>query len=426
MNKEEFMRYQQDKKELIASLDIIPREKQLTGSERLITTVIGPRRAGKTFILYSLMKDAKTEDQLFVNFEDLEVEDSTAKDILDMVEFYQQEYGKEPGSIYFDEIQNVPGWEKAVRELHEKKKIKIFLTGSSSKMLSKEIATQLRGRSLSTRMLPFSFREYLTYKKWSFKKNYSTREENRIKNHLEEYLTHGGFPDVIMEPILSKKFFQEYIDLVMYRDIIERYGIKNIHLLKIFIRSALFSNTKEFSINKQANVFKGQNIEVSKNTLYEYNGHLQDAMFVFPLYRFSHSKRTSRMSIPKVYSVDTGLANALLGYEPGKAMENAVFLEYLRRNDEAPWENIYYFNENGKEVDFVLQDGKKITSLIQVTQYLDASNEDRELGNLIEASEKLKCSDLRLINWDKEGKRKYKGKTIKLVPLWKWLIEDIN
>jgi len=209
-----------------------------------------------------------------VNFEEIEGR------ISDFITAHQEIYGKYPEYLFLDEIQSLKNWEKEVYRLYERKRFYIFLTGSSSKLLSKEIATQLRGRSLTIKVFPFSFREVLFINKLA-KKFYSYEEIGRIRNLLWNCIRNGCFPDIVLRKVEASKFFSEYIDLVIYRDIMERYGVKNRVALEFFIKNAIASNSCIFSINKVYNTMKSMQIKVSKNTLYEFQKFLMGINMIF-------------------------------------------------------------------------------------------------------------------------------------------------
>lgn len=429
MKRKEILKYMVDKKETLNNLEVLPREIEIKPTKNFIVSIIGPRRAGKTYSLYNLILnelELKPEEFIFMDFEDAQLVGIDLEDILEVVNVHQEEYGKKPKYIFLDEVQNVENWSRAVRSLFETKNYFIFISGSSSKLLSKELSTSLRGRAITYSILPFSFREYLSYKNFEFKKTYTTSEENKIKNHLRNYLKNGGFPDIIIEEELADKFFDEYIDLVVFRDLIERYNIKNVFGVRFLIKSLVSSFAKEFSIHKIFNDFKSQDIEISKKTLYNYLSYLEDSFFSFSLKKFSYSEKTSELSISKAFINDTGLVNYVLvnfSENIGRLMENCVFLKLLRKKHNKPKLELFYWRDKGKEVDFVVKKGKKINKLIQVCYSVE--NEDtkeREIKNLLKASNELKCKELAIITWDYENLEKENGKEIKFIPLWKWLL----
>jgi predicted AAA+ superfamily ATPase len=413
---------------------LIPRELKINITKDAIVSIIGSRRAGKTYYFYQLMSTIGDKTRiLYLDFEYPELVDITFKEIKESVNMHGELFGNEPEYLFFDEIQNVTNWEKPIRSLYELKRFYIFITGSSSRFLSKEIATTLRGRTISYTIFPFSFREYL--KAEGFETSYgkgkyrSSSEEGKIKHFVREYTRFGGLPQVVLnkDEEFRKRFFGEYLDLVVYRDIIERYGVKNLSIVKTMMKFLISSFAKEFSIHKFYNSLKSQNIKVSKKTLYNYFAYFEDALFVYPVYRFSYSIKDIQLSIPKVYIMDTGLLTASMFFSEniGRLMENMVAIELLRRKSYfAPSTELYYYKSGeGKEVDFVIKQGLEIKQLIQVCYDInDLSTRERELKSLIKASRELKSEDLLVITWDYEAEEEFKGKRIKFTPLWKWLL----
>jgi len=428
MEREILLRYMIDKKEQIRRLDVFPRGLEVALTKRFIIPVVGPRRAGKSFYLYGLILNKlkiKDEEFIFMNFEDTQLIGADAGDVSGAASIHEEIYGKKPQYIFLDEIQNARKWQAAVRGLYETGDYYIFLSGSSSKLLSKEIATSLRGRTLTYSILPLSFREYLNFKKFEAKPFLSTSEENRMKNNLREYLKSGGFPNIVFENQLADRFFREYLDLVVFRDVIERHKIKNVFVIKFLVKSLLASFSKQLSIHSIFNSLKSQGIKVSKKTLYNYSSYLEDAFFAFFVKKFSYSLKESELSVPKVFINDAGLVNSAasnFSTNLGRLMENTVFLELKRMQNKEPSMEICYYKDRG-EVDFVVRKGPKTEQLIQVCYEIeDARTKKRELNSLIEASKSLKCSNMLVITWDYEKTEKHKNGKIVFLPLWKWLL----
>lgn len=395
-------------------------------------TLIGLRMSGKTYYLYQIIRELlgkglEKKKIFYVNFEDERLADLTAKDLSKIVELYHKmNPGTDKMHLFFDEIQNVMGWEKFVRRLIEKKKARIFVTGSSSKLLSKEIATSLRGRALSFVLFTLSFREYL--EGMAFKPAHPLVESERgiLKMHLEEFLQYGGFPELIKyDHALKIRALKEYLDLIIYRDLVERYGIKKISALKFMVKTLTRNFAKELSLRKLHNFFVSSNVKLSRNKVYEYFSYLEDINFVYLVRKYGSGLRETEGSIPKAYITDLGFA-ALHGAEDkGKKIENAVAIELLRKKHYLnPLLEIYYHkDQTGKEVDFVIKEGEKVKQLIQVCYSIeDFTTKEREIGALLSASENLGCKDLLVITWEYEGEEIKSGKKIVYTPLWKWLL----
>jgi len=402
--------------------ELIERELKVPLDSQFAISIIGPRRAGKTYYLFQLSR--KVRNYLYLNFEDSRLYDLSYKDLREVIRIFIEIYGKEPEYLFLDEVQNLKGWEIIVRELHDLRKYRIFLTGSSSKLLSKEIATQLRGRTLSYILLPFSFREFLKAKNVKLAKYLSKDESAKIKHYLKEYLEFGGFPDVVLSKEKTK-ILKEYADLILFRDFIERHKIKSIELAR-FLHAFMIQNfSKDISINSIFNRLKGIGARVSKNTLYDYISKLEDTIFFFFLRKYSIKPHLRESYPKKIYLCDTGLTKVVKYSEDiGKLMENAVFLELLRLKNENTLIEIFYWKDyQQREVDFVLKEGEKIKELIQVTYELTPENEKREVNSLMRASKELGCKDLVILTWDQSETVKKEGKEIKVLPLWKWLIK---
>ena len=412
-----------NKKEELKGIKVVPRDLKVRFTKNFITSIIGPRRAGKTFFLYDLIKERKLKESefCFVNFE----EPVEIKDPLKLPFLHQEIYGKEPKFLFFDEIQELRNWEKVIYSLYEKKRYFISITGSSSKLLSKEIVTQLRGRTISYFIYPFSFSEILRVKEVKTEEILSAYKISKIKNLLMNCLNKGCFPDIVLENILPSIFFRDYFTLIIFKDMMERYGIRKRYLLEFFLKSLISSFSKGFSINKIFNTLKSQNVKSSKTTLYNFQKIVEDVGFAFLLKKYEKSLRKIEMSIPKVYIVDNGIASFLEGkVEMGKLMENFVFLELVKRGFEPNREIFYWKDYQQREVDFVLKKGSKAKQLVQVT-YASERDEigNREIKSLLKAGELLKCKNLICITWDYEEEKVTGKRKIRFIPLWKWAIQ---
>jgi len=387
-------------------------------------SIIGPRRAGKTYFMFQLMKyllskNIERERILYINFEDYRLEGIDYRDFRNIIEiFYEMfpENKKRKAWFFLDEIQNVYNWEKIVRNIMDTSYVQIFITGSSSKLLSREIATQLRGRTLTYEIYPFSFKEFLKAREFEVKKYMSSYEKSKMLNLLDEYLKWGGYPEAVIESEKKEKILEEIWEVTIARDIIDRWKIRNIKALRLLIKA--LRESREFSIHKFYNYLKSLGLKISKNTLYNYLEYLRDSLAVFPLKKFSPSYKDVEMSTPKIYFVDNGLYLGEGGI--GKLMENLVFMEFKRRGYRENKDLFYWRDYTGREVDFIIKKEKEIVQLIQVCYELTPENEKRELNSLIKASKKLNCKNLLVITWNQEGEKE----GITITPLWKWLLKQ--
>jgi len=394
------------------------------------TTIVGPRRAGKTYFLFTVMKNLMRNMEktriVYMDFEDDRLLPLTLDDMRTMMDVYYEIYPENKSKkvyLFLDEVQNVPRWELFVRRVMDKENVQVFLTGSSSRLLSGEIATALRGRSITYHIFPFSFREFLRVRGIEVKKYLSSGDRARIMHGLNEYMRFGGFPEIVMSEREETKLriLKEYVDTMLMRDVVERYGIKNIRVLRILFNSLISSFSSTFSVNRFSNRLRSQGIRISKNTLYEYMVYLEDAFGVFLIRRFSYSLMKVEQSLPKVYPIDVGylrLYSTSFSANTGRLMETIVALELMRRKYSNPRIGIFYW-KNGGEVDFVVKEGEKVRELIQVT-YASGKDEidKRELRAMERAAEELRCKRKTVITWDYE-----EDGEVRFVSLWKWLLQ---
>lgn len=404
--------------------EIITRELAIPQTNKIIS-LVGSRRVGKTFYFYQLInnllgKGVSKECILYINFEDDRLFPIKTGELNDLLEAYYELYPdlkNKKKYFFFDEIQNVKNWEIFVRRIVDKEKVEMYITGSSSKLLSKEIATSLRGRTLTFYLYPLSFKEFLKFKNIQVEKDisYSTKRF-KIKYLFKEYLEYGAFPEVVKSEKLKQDILSNYFEMVIYRDLVERFSIRNINLLKMLSKYLITNVSSRFSINSYYKSLK-QETKVSKETILEYLSHLSDINLIHLVPIFSYSLKVQQVNPSKAYCIDTGLRNAVslrFSEDEGRLAENVVFIELKRRGHE-----IFYW-KNTKEVDFVIKDknNKIIAFNVSYTDEID----EREITSLQEFKTKYssKIKDLIILTKDAEGK---KG-NITLIPLWKWLLNE--
>jgi len=358
---------------------------------------------------------------LYVNFEDSRLVGAVSQDLNTLLEVFFEIYPdrNEKTWVFLDEIQVIPDWERFVRTLVDMENVNVFVTGSSSRLMSKEIATSMRGRSLTYNVYPFSFAEVLKAGKLEYEEYLSSGQMGEIIQKLEDYVKYGGFPETVRYREEWDRILSEIVDVTIFRDIVERYDVKNIKMLKLFL-NAIF-NSKEFSIHKFYNFLKSQGYKISKNTLYTYFGYFEDSFIVFPLKRFSYSYKNIESSISKMYLVDNGLLSLQGIRDYGRLIENIVFIELKRRSK---GDLFYYKSTSGREIDFIIKEGKKVSELIQVCYMLDDFvTKEREVKALLQGSEELRCDNLLIITWDYEAVEIVSGKKVRYVSLCKWLLD---
>ena len=382
--------------------------------DKLIKVITGVRRSGKSIFSHLSLRG---ENYAYVNFDDERIVGIEAKDLNTLLEVLHEIYG-DFDFILLDEIQNIAGWELFANRLM-RQGYNLVITGSNSSLLSRELATHLTGRCVSFEMYPFSFREYLKYFDIKVRETPTTREIGILNHHLSKYINIGGFPEVYK--VSSRTIYlRELYDMIISRDVVGRYKVKFVRDLKEMAFYLISNFSSRISYNKLKNIFRVKSVHTIKN----YISYLEDAYMLFQLFPFSWKVKYQLMQVKKVYSIDTGLIEALSpgsSKNLGRIMENVVAVDILRRE---PRENVFfYLTPRHEEVDFVIGEGMKIKQLIQVT-YASGRDEieKREIKSLIKASDELKCKNLSLITWDYEDELEIDGKTIKCIPLWKWLL----
>ncbi len=411
--------------------ELVTRNQEFSEIKGRADVVIGMRRAGKTWFCYQKMKEMiasgiKKEMMLYLNFEDDRLLGFNVNNFQEILDVY---FGKYPQHrnfrcyFFFDEIQRIDQWELFIRRLLDTENLQIFITGSSSKLLGTEIATSLRGRSLPIEIFPFSFEEYLAFHGVfpGTPKTFGMNTVSLLRRAAKEYLDVGGFPEVQkLERNLRIEILQGYIDSVLLKDIVERYNVSNILVLKHLVRHIMNASGGQFSVNKFFNTMKSMSIKCTKNSLYEYLDHLIDAFLFYRVPMHSRSEKARSINPAKIYTIDTGLLNAMAfrnSYNSGQLLGNIVFM-HLRRNR---YDVEYVNTRDGREVDFFIRHRISGQSqLIQVCwEMSDKKTFERELQGLKSAMGELSFPTGTIVTWDDETTIE---QTITVIPIWKWLI----
>lgn len=396
----------------------------------VIVAIIGVRRSGKSYIMRQIIKKLiengiSKENILMVNFEDKRFVEFYPKLLDEIYETYLEFLKPEKNPfIFLDEIHNVPKWEKWVRTLHELGKGKVVISGSSSKLLSGELASVLTGRHLDIFVFPLSFKEFLYFKNLEIKDELDLiAKKIEIKRTFNEYSEFGSFPEVILSNE-KKQLLLTYFDDILTKDIEKRYKLKKSEKLRALARFYLTNISSPITFNSLK-----KSLDTTTNTIEKFSSYLEEVNIIFFVKRFSFQIKEQEKSARKVYSIDIGLANSI-GFKFrenfGKIAENIVAIELKRKETLNPSIEIYYWkNPQHEEVDFIVKEGLKVTQLIQVCWSIyDERTKEREIRALLKASKELKCKNLFIITEEREGEEKIKGKNIKFVPLWKWLLME--
>lgn len=382
-----------DEKEI--ERELFERLKELPPFAYILT---GIRRSGKSTALKQIMQCYGSWN--YFNLEDSRLANFDLTDFQTVENLFLEINGNNQ-LLFFDEIQNVPGWERFVREAVDRNK-SVFITGSNAKLLSRELGTKLTGRHLDFEIFPFSYAEYLTFFRL-------TAQADTFRSYLDR----GGFPGYLQ--LGKKEMLSTLVSDILFRDIFMRYGLKNQDIYKSILQFLLSNVGKEISFNNLKNVFEIG----SANSVLDFVGYLVDAYLLFLVPKYDTSLKVQARNPRKVYAIDQGLANfSSLSGSPdfGRLLENTVFL-YLKRTGHEIW----YF-KGKKECDFIARHNKGSYSAIQVCWQVDQQNLKRETEGLIEAMNALHLTTGTIITFDQEDRIVQEGLTIELVPSWKFMM----
>ena len=376
-----------------------------------VLIISGLRRSGKSTLLKEIHQHYFNDETIYYfNFEDERLIDFTTSDFNLLYETFVELMG-ECKTFFFDEIQNVTGWELFVRRMHDRG-FKFVITGSNSSMLSKELGTRLTGRYIGVELFPFSFNEFLDFHGINIPDILLVEDRATIKKQFNDYLQHGGIPEYLKYD--NELILKTLYDNILYKDIFARYSLNDEKTLKE-LSFYLFSNYgSEISYNK-LRIMLG----VSINTVKNYIGYLENSYLVFSVPKYDYSVKKQIYSPRKMYAIDTALINATsfkFSRDYGKLLENLVFIELKRRN-----QDIYYHRDN-HECDFIIREHNVITGAIQVTATLKGTRK-REYEGLLEALNTYNLDEGLILTEDEEFEDTYKGKKVVVMPVWKWLLD---
>ncbi len=361
--------------------------------------ISGIRRSGKSTFMRQLMRKGK--GFYYFNLEDSRLVDFKLADFEKLEKIFHEEWGEQE-YYFFDEIQNILEWERFVRRLVDIKK-HVILTGSNASLLSRELGTKLTGRHLTYEMFPFSFKEYLKFHKLS--PNISS---------FDAYMINGGFPEY--SKTNQPYVLQELLKDVLARDITSRYNIRNQKTLKELAIYLLTNIGKKFTYNSLKKIFNVGSV----HSIISFISYFEDAYMIFTIPKFDYSFKKALVNPKKMYSVDNGLSRANSASffdDKGRLLENLVFLAFRKK-----YKDLFYF-QGKKECDFLVRKGVDIIHAVQVTYILDEDNKEREINGLVEALKKFKLKEGLILTYNQEDHFKIGDIGIKLLPVWKWLLQ---
>lgn len=421
--------------------ELVPRDERLPDVPRKALTLIGMRRSGKTYALYDrmrrLLEQGVPKSLLFyLNLEDERLGEPSVELLGRALELF---YRRNPDSrqqtahLFFDEIQVVPGWERFLRRVIDTEAARVYATGSSAKLLSTEVATSFRGRGLAVEVLPFSLREAARAQGEDLSAPWPPGAPTRslLAALADAYLERGGFPEVQhLHEFDRVQVLQDYVELVLLKDVAERHGVTNLVALRHLVRALFAANAGPFSVSRLHGTLVSQGIKVGKPTLLSYLDHLRDAYLVFLVPIRTRSAKQRIVNPRKVYAVDTGLAAAMRAAGArnlGAALENFVYLELRRRLGRlAEGAVSYYRTASGREVDFAVDPvlPHATLELVQSCASLqDPETREREVRAVVEAMAETGVSRATLVTLADRDRIVTSEGEIRVVPAWEWALE---
>jgi len=412
-----------DSIEVIRKLPFVEREIKL--EDRVPTILVGVRRCGKSFILYQKMHELVSqghhwEEFLYVNFEDERLIGFDVSNFNLILEAHYELYQKE-AILFFDEIQNIEGWEKFARRMADEKRI-IFITGSNTKMLSKEMESVLGGRFISKMIYPYRFAEYLNSRNitWNESMFYSTKEKAEIMSNFKLYFLYGGFPELV-NFINKRDYLSSIYQKIYLGDIVARHNLPSGFTLEMTIKKLAESVGQALSYNRLKNIISSTGIGVGTSTVIQYLEYAKESQIIFSIRNYA-SKLVDTVTSPKYYFIDNGLLNLFLSETTSASanLENLVAISLVRKfgND-----GVTYYKDN-IEVDFYIP---KASLAIQACYILDTpQTREREINALVKLSKYSETQRNIILTYDDEEVIRAEGIVIEVIPIWKWLLnEDI-
>lgn len=375
-----------------------------------IIVISGIRRSGKSTLLKQF--SLKLPNFYYINFDDERLINFSVHDFNNLTIIWHKKFDSK--YILIDEIQNVANWERFVRRMHDEE-YKLFITGSNAKLLSSELSTHLTGRYQKIELFPFSFSEVVEYSKIDTLSSLTSAAKAKILKLFDEYLLHGGFPEYIKYK--DSEYLKRIYEDIIYRDIITRFGIKEVKSFRELTNYIFTNFAKEASYNTLKNILGIRTTMSVRN----YVGFLEESYLVFELFKYDYSLKKQYISDKKLYVIDNGMRNATAFYvsaDRGRLLENLVYIELKRRG-----KNLYYFKDKS-ECDFLIQEKNNIVQAIQVTQKINETNEKREFNGLINAFNRLNIKNGLILTENQSKIQTINSHKIIIKPIWQWLLEN--
>lgn len=420
MQKDIFRTLIKEGQEDIENIELVKRPFEFEEEGRYV--LVGIRQAGKSYLLYQRAKDFlekghDIKEFVYINFDDERLLGMTSDDFDLILQAYSSTYNYKP-ILFFDEIQNIDGWEHFARRLANQKYM-VFITGSNAKMLSRDIATTLGARYFDEKVFPYSFEEFLIANDikldddWEFSK-----QKNSVQLYFSDYFKWGGFPELLLYRN-KRHWLNDLYEKILLGDIIQRNNIKNEHAIRLAIKRLAENVKQPTSYNRLANMIKSTGISTNTASIIDYINHVKDACLIFTIENYA-SKFAERESTKKHYFTDNGLLSIFLTDEDTSLLENLCAITlYKQYNKTESAPQLYYYNKN-VEVDFYIPDD---AIAIQASYSIqNTETRVREVSALIALNKLYPLKRAIIITYDEEDIIEESNLTIEVIPIWKWLL----
>lgn len=419
MHKELLKKIIIENQEFIRRVEVKPRHLNIEKTANIV--FVGPRRAGKTFAMFQIIKNLIADGMpptavLYINFEDERLLEMTSNEFDLLMDAWRELYNQKP-VIFLDEIQIIYGWEKFARRLADTK-YQVFITGSNARMLSSEIATTLGGRFIIHEIFPLTFSEYLEMQNIIPETNWIYTEQRfAIRKQFADYFYFGSFPEILQFDN-KRLWLNNLYQIILFGDLIARYSIRNDFALKLMVKKLAESIHDEISYNRIRHIIQSTGVKIGTATIIEYAKYLSETWLIFDVKNY-YAKISERESSGKYYFIDNGILALFLMNPETMLLENSVACHLRRRYGQE-----IFFAKRNTEVDFYIPSANQ---LIQVAYQINAQDtEQREINALIRSATELKANKLLIITMDDEKTVTNNGYSIDIVPVWKWLLQDEN
>lgn len=407
-----------DQHDVIRRFNIVSREYDFDINANYV--VIGLRRAGKSTLLYKIVQDLIAQGTdwnqiIYINFEDERISEFSLNDFNDILAV-QSEMSDKKGWFFFDEIQNIEGWEKFARRMADSKE-HTFITGSNAKMISAEIENRLGGRYFTKYVTPYNFREYLTAKKvdYSDKTILGTKGSGKIIREFEGYFYFGGFPENL-EYKDKREYISSIYQKILLGDIATRNGIRNTNGLRLLMKKIAESVKDEVSYTKLHNTLKSIGVSISKDIIIDYIGYARQSFLIFAIKNY-FSKFVEQETTPKYYFNDNGLLNLFLNKGEPRLLENLVAINLWNKYKD----RLFYLKGKNFDADFFVEE---TGAVIQVAYSVENISNEREIKSLVEAAKSVKeAKRFIIITYEEEKELNVDDIKIEVIPVWKWLLK---